>query len=306
MTQIIPPPNNETREDTIQEEFHFIPGELEPIAPKKTFPAILKQVIRPMFFGAIGIHALLLFTPLSSPQQTKPKETAEPVKVARLSDKILVKSMPKVKVAAAPKKLNLPKIAVASTNPVIVNLPEPEKAKTEETKTEDKKTEQKKPEDTKAEGKLSDSKLADGKQSNKGVDPSTVDPRKATTDENAASKLDAESQKVSDVITALRTEMSPGEPETDPDANFLKEEDKPFFFTADNMPKAPGSYISPTNTLSDVEAKLKNKFETFIRKGSHSSSGAVYEAKIGATIRYVTIVEAGGGIMVFLWKESPI
>ena len=135
MTQTTPPPNTEVQEEAIQEkvtqgEFHFIPGELEPIAPKKTLPEILKQAFRPMFFGAIGIHALLLFTPLSSPQQTKPKETAEPVKLARLSDKVLVKSMPKVKVSAAPKKVNLPKIAVASTNPVIVSFPESEKAKT--------------------------------------------------------------------------------------------------------------------------------------------------------------------------------
>lgn len=309
MIQITPPPTSEVQEavqeEMTQEEFHFILGDLEPIAPpKKTFPAILKQAIRPMLFGAIGIHALLLFMPLSSPQQTKPKETAEPVKLARLSDKVLVKSMPKVKIAAAPKKASLPKVTVASTNPVIVNLPEPEKPKTDEIKPEDKKTEQKKPEDKKTDGKPSDSKVADGKQSDKGIDPSKVDPKNRTIDENAASKLDAESQKFGSVISALRSTLNPGEAEAEADANLL-DNPAPFFSV---KPPPQGNSLISNQEVEDVEANLKGQFtEEFTKKGNYGG-GVLYEAKIGGTKRYVSLVKTnqGKGVMVFLWEKSPM
>ena len=305
MTQITPPPNTEVQEEAIQEkvtqgEFHFIPGELEPIAPKKTLPEILKQALRPMFFGAIGIHALLLFTPLSGPQQTKPKETAEPVKLARLSDKVLVKSMPKVKVAAAPKKVNLPKIAVASTNPVIVNLPEPENAKTEENKTEPEKLTDKKLDDKQSK----DSKVADGKLSDKGVDPSKVDPKNRTSDANAASKLDAESQKFGSVIEALRSTLNPGEAAADADSNLL-DDPTPFFSV---KPPPQGNSLISNQEVEEVEANLKGQFtEEFTRKGTYGG-GALYEAKIGGTKRYVSLIKTnqGKGVMVFLWEKSPV
>jgi hypothetical protein len=176
-------------------EFEFVPGDLEPLSsasqnkpfpPKIKLPEInlklLKTAFRPMMFGAVGIHALLLFTPLTMTQQAKPKETAEPVKLKRLSDKVLVKSMPKVKVAAAPKKTDLPKVAVASSNPIVIKAPEPEKPKSEDKKPEDKKDD-KKPEDKK------DDKKADGKSNDKGVDASTVPKDKATTNQDEASQL---------------------------------------------------------------------------------------------------------------------
>ena len=309
MTQITPPPNNELLEELIQEkatqgEFHFIQGDLEPIAPKKTFPAILRQAFRPMFFGAIGIHALLLFTPLNSKQQTKPKDTAEPVKLARLSDKVLVKSLPKVKVSAAPKKLNLPKVAVASTNPVIVNLPEPEKPKAEETKPEDKKTEQKKPEDKSTASKPLDSKPTDGKQSDKGVDPSQVDPKNRTTDENAASKLDVESQKFGSVISALRSTLNPGEAEAEADANLL-DDPAPFFSI---KPSPQGNTLISNQEIEEVEASLKGQFSEKFTKKENYGGGLLYEAKIGGTTRYVSLVKTnqGKGVMVFLWEKSPM
>ena len=309
MTQITPPPNNEIQEESVQEkptqeEFHFIPGDLEPIAPKKKFPTILKQAFRPMFFGAIGIHALLLFTPLSSTQQAKPKETAEPVKLARLSDKVLVKSMPKVKVSAAPKKANLPKISVASTNPVIVSLPEPERAKTEEGKTEDVKIEQNKPEDQKTVGNQSGSQLTDGKQSNKGVDPSQVDPKNRTTDEKAASKLDVESQKFESVIAALRSTLNPGEAGAEAEADLLDNPD-PFFSV---KPPPQGNTLISNQEIEDVEANLKGQFtEEFTKKGNYGG-GVLYEAKIGGTKRYVSLIKTnqGKGVMVFLWEKSPV
>ncbi len=297
-------------------EFEFTPGDLEPLPPdKKPFPPklpeinlkFLKTAFRPMMFGAVGIHALLLFTPLKMTQQVKPKEVAEPSKIKRLSDKVLVKSMPKVKVAAAPKKPDLPKVAVAASNPIVVKAPEPEKPKPEEKKPEDKKPEDKKPEDKKPEDKQpKDSKVADGKQSDKGVDPSTVDPKNATTDEKQASKLDPESQKFANVVEGLRSTLNPNEASADPDKNFLKEEDQDFFFTKDGSPKAPGSYISPTNTLADVENSLKGKFDQFTKKSGYAPNGSLYEAKIGASVRYISLVEAGGGIMVFMWDKSPV
>lgn len=307
MTQTTPPPNTEAQEEAIQEkvtqgEFHFIPGELEPIAPKKKFPAILKQAFRPMFFGAIGIHALLLFTPLSSPQQTKPKETAEPVKLARLSDKVLVKSMPKVKVAAAPKKVNLPKIAVASTNPVIVNLPEPEKAKTEENKTEPEKLTDKKLDDKQSK----DSKVADGKLSDKGVDPSKVDPSKATTNEKDASKLDEGTQKFAPIINGLNKALNPAEetaaiPEKEQLINSA-----PFFKA--NPPPVSGAVIS-NKEVDEVIAGLRASFpDKFSPKGSYAGT-QLYEAKVGDVTRYISIVKAdnvmGQNVLVFLWEKPP-
>jgi hypothetical protein len=311
MTQITPPPNSELVEELIQEtatqgEFHFIPGELEPIAPKKKFPAILKQAVRPMFFGAIGIHALLLFTPLKMTQQTKPKETAEPVKLARLSDKVLVKSLPKVKVTAAPKKVDLPKIAVASTNPVVVKLPEPEKPKVEEKKTEPEKSPDKKPQDKNLDNKKSDSKKSEesSKASEKGADPSTVDPKKATTNEKDASKLDAESQQFGSVIAGLRSMLNPGEAEADADANFL-DDPTPFF---NIKPPPQGNTLISNQEVEEVEASLKGQFSEKFAKKPNYGGGLLYEAKIGGTTRYVSLIKtnSGKGVMVFLWEKSPM
>ena len=316
MTQLTPTPENETQdytiqekvmpEEVIQEQFHFIPGDLEPIDSKKKFPAILKQAFRPMFFGAIAIHGLLLFTPLKGSHQAKPKETAEPVKLARLSDKVLVKSLPKVKVTAAAKKANLPKIAVASTNPVVVKLPEPEKSKAEETKSEPEKSPEKKLEDKSLDNKKSDGKKPEesSKVSEKGVDPSTVDPKKATTNEKDASKLDAESQQFGSVIAGLRSMLNPGEAEAEADANLL-DYPTPFF---NIKPPPQGNTLISNQEIEEVATSLKGQFsEKFVKKDDYGG-GLLYEAKIGGTTRYVSLIKtnSGKGVMVFLWEKSPM
>ncbi len=78
----------------------------------KQLPAPVRSLIRPMFFAAIGLHALLLFTPLPSEQKPKKADDKEnPVKITQL---------PTAKPASRPKlakptlpKINRPKPAVA-------------------------------------------------------------------------------------------------------------------------------------------------------------------------------------------------
>ena len=244
---------------------------------------------------------MLLFTPLSSPQQTKPKETAEPVKLARLSDKVLVKSMPKVKIAAAPKKVNLPKIAVASTNPVIVNLPESERAKTEENKSEDKTIELNKTENQTTKG-------------DKGVNPLNVKPENRTTDEETASKLSKESKEFESVIAGL-SELSNGTEEDkktkkiDP---YLLPEPKLIFPDPNDPDKVVSgiegySWIS-NNTVEQVVTNLTQKFSKGFKKTGDYGSGEIYEAKIGNSTRFITVfkVTSGSGVMVFQWAKSPV
>ncbi|MBC7972909.1 MAG: hypothetical protein H7Z11_22765 [Verrucomicrobia bacterium] len=70
----------------------------------KQLPAPLRSLIRPMFFAAIGLHALLLFTPLPSEQKPKKADDKEnPVKITQL---------PTAKPASRPRlaKPSLPKI----------------------------------------------------------------------------------------------------------------------------------------------------------------------------------------------------
>ncbi len=314
MTQTTP--NPETEQET--QEFHFIPGELEPIKSdraSKSFklpafinPSLVKNAFRPMLFGALGIHGFLLFVPLTSTHQVKPKETAEPSKIKRLSDKVLVKSMPKIKVTSLPKP-NLPKVAVASTNPVVIKSSTPPEPTPAEKKPDEKQPEEKKSDTPPSPSSLppvNPSAMPPG-SSDKGVDPSTLkDPSKGTTDEKQASKLDEESQKFANVIEGLRSTLNPNEASADPDMGFLKEEDQAYFFTQDGQPKAPGSYISPTNTLADVEESLTGKFDKFTKKSAYAPNGSLYEAKIGTSVRYISLVEAGGGIMVFMWDKSPV
>ena len=174
MTQLTPPPETENP------IFEFTPGDLEPIdgyvgakQESKRFQlgkspialGWLKNAFRPILFTALGLHGLLLFVPLSSVTQVKPKETAEPVKLKRLSDKVLVKSMPKVKVSTATKP-SLPKVTVASSNPIVVKQPDikPDVPKDE------KKPDEKKPEEKKLDEKKTPDKGID-KGSDKGEDP---------------------------------------------------------------------------------------------------------------------------------------
>ena len=288
MTQLTPPPETESP------IFEFTPGDLEPIdRPKAPKPfsminlsaaqGLLKNAFRPILFTALGLHGILLFVPLTSVTQAKPKETAEPVKIKRLTDKVSVKSMPKVKVVATAKP-SLPKVIVASSNPIVIKSPDTTPTPTS-------------------------TPLPSPSASPPMSPPPTVTPAPPPIppgNPNPPPNLDPESQKFASVIAGLRNTLNPGQSETDPDVDFLKDEDKAYFFTPDGQAKAPGSYISPSYTLTDVATSLKGQFAQFTPKSDYSPNGKLYEAKIGATTRYVSIVEAGGGIMVFLWEKSPV
>lgn len=308
MAPMTPPPATETP------ILDFIPGDLEPIdtpPSKKRFPQIqlpvaltqswVKHAFRPIFFTALGLHGLFLFTPLTSSEQVKPKETAEPVKIKRLTDKVLVKSMPKVKVTTTASKPSLPKVAVASTNPIVVKAPEPEKPKPEEKKFEEKKPDEKKPDEKKLEPM--DDKSS--KPSNEGEDPSKVDPKKATTNKEDASKLDAESQKFSNVITDLRKNLN-GEAEaaTGAEAEFSMIDDSDAFSTKPNE----GTTLISNKDVEDVASDLKTQFPDGFDKKREYGGGPLYEAKIGSTVQYISLVKVntGLGVIVVLWKKSPI
>ena len=299
MTQLTPPPEIK---NPISE---FTAGDLEPINTQQESEdfqqvkqpivlGLLKSAFRPILFTALGLHGLLLFVPLSSETQVKPKETAEPVKLKRLSDKVLVKSMPKVKVTAATKP-TLPKVTVASSNPIVTKSTEtPPELPQEEKKTPDeKKADEKKPE-----------KNTSDKPSDKGQDPSKVDPKKATTDAKDASKLDAESQKFEGVIAGLRKALNPDEAEADADAGLL-DDPAPFFSV---KPSPQGNTLISNQDVEDVATSLKGQFtEKFIKKGDYGG-GELYEAKVGNTLRYISLIKANAGksVMVFLWEKSPI
>ncbi|MCY7406100.1 MAG: hypothetical protein LH631_01640 [Alkalinema sp. CAN_BIN05] len=299
MTQLTPPP------ETKNPIFEFTPGDLKPIDTKQESedfqqvkqPIVLgwlKNAFRPILFTALGLHGLLLFVPLSSQTQVKPKETAEPVKLKRLSDKVLVKSMPKVKVTTATKP-TLPKVTVASTNPIVIKSTEiPAELPKEEKKTPD----EKKPDEKKPEKNTSD------KPSDKGADPSKVDPKKATTDAKDASKLDAESQKFADVIAGLRKALNPGEAEADADANLL-DDPAPFFNV---KPSPQGNTLISNQDASDVATSLKEQFTEKFTKKADYGGGELYEVKVGNTVRYISLIQANSGksVMVFLWEKSPI
>lgn len=84
------------------------------LSPLKQLPAPVRSLIRPMLFAAIGLHALLLFTPI--PSEQKPKKTDDkenPVKITQLpTAKPAAKPRPKLAKPALP-KVSRPKPAIA-------------------------------------------------------------------------------------------------------------------------------------------------------------------------------------------------
>ncbi|WP_146141270.1 hypothetical protein [Stenomitos frigidus] len=80
----------------------------------KNLPTPVRSLLRPMLFAAIGLHALLLFTPI--PSEEKPKKTDDkenPVKITQLpTAKPAAKARPKLAKPALP-KINRPKPVVA-------------------------------------------------------------------------------------------------------------------------------------------------------------------------------------------------
>lgn len=302
MTPFTPPPETESP------TFEFTPGDLRPIdsqqEPKRlqlvTQPIVigwLKNAFRPILFTALGLHGLLLFVPLSNVTQVKPKETAEPVKLKRLSDKVLVKSMPKIKVTTAPKP-TMPKVTVASSNPIVVKPPdiEPEPLK------EDRKPDEKKPEKINDKSEKTNDKPE--KINDKGEDPSKVDPKKATTDEKEASTLDAESQKFEGIIAGLRKALNPDEADADADEGLL-DDPTPFFNV---KPSPQGNTLISNQEVADVATSLKGQFTEKFTKKADYGGGELYEAKVGNTVRYISLIQSNSGksVMVFLWEKSPV
>ncbi|HEY9909758.1 MAG TPA: hypothetical protein V6D18_19375 [Thermosynechococcaceae cyanobacterium] len=64
-------------------------------SPLKSLPAPLRLVIRPILFAALGIHALLLFTPFPTEQKPKPPEDKKnPVKITQVPTVKPIKTTP--------------------------------------------------------------------------------------------------------------------------------------------------------------------------------------------------------------------
>ncbi|MGI0491499.1 hypothetical protein ACN4EG_06785 [Alkalinema pantanalense CENA528] len=280
-----------------------LPNPNTPEPPKSRRLALLnnwQQWIKPMLLLSAGVHALIFFTPLTSLNKPQPKEKEPPVKLSRLSDKVLVKTLPKVKVTDAVKPA-VPPVKVASTSPIVIKeSPKPEPEKKAEPKSPEKKAE------TKPATPTTDSGSTEGANANE------VDADKATTDKNEASKLDAESQKFSDVIVGLRKALNPSEdnePEVDP---YLLPEPTEFFPNPDDSTQVVGgilgkSWISNTD-VDSVAASLGSQFADGFTKKASYGGGDVFEAKLGSTVRYVSLVNvnSGSGVIVFLWNKSPV
>ncbi|XGW00053.1 MAG: hypothetical protein ACAF41_14100 [Leptolyngbya sp. BL-A-14] len=84
------------------------------LSPLKQLPAPVRSLVRPMLIAAIGLHALLLFTPI--PSEQKPKKTDDkenPVKITQLpTAKPAAKARPKLAKPALP-KVDRPKPTIA-------------------------------------------------------------------------------------------------------------------------------------------------------------------------------------------------
>ncbi len=106
-----------------------------------TFPAIpaaARVLFRPMFFAALGLHALLLFVPFPK-EKEKPSENKEaPVKITQLpTTKASANQTPKVALAK-PNKPALPKINRPNPNPIVqspIEPPRPQEASPAESAT---------------------------------------------------------------------------------------------------------------------------------------------------------------------------
>lgn len=77
----------------------------------KSLPAPVRTFIRPMLFAALGLHALLLFTPFPSEQKPKtPDDKKDPVKITQI---------PTAKPNQSPRTKALPKVTRKTTLPKI-------------------------------------------------------------------------------------------------------------------------------------------------------------------------------------------
>lgn len=91
-------------------------------------PAAARTFVRPMLFAALGLHALLLFTPFPKAKEKPPENKEAPVRITQLpTAKASANQTPKVAVA----KLNkpaLPKINRPNPNPIVQSAIEPPKS----------------------------------------------------------------------------------------------------------------------------------------------------------------------------------
>ena len=83
-------------------------------SPLKSLPAPLRLIIRPILFAALGIHALLLFTPFPAEQKPKPPEDKKnPVKITQIQTVKPLKTVP----------TNAPKADVSTPTQLKVSRP---------------------------------------------------------------------------------------------------------------------------------------------------------------------------------------
>ncbi len=93
---------------------------INPSYPVKNLPSPLRSLLRPMLFGALGLHALLLFTPIPSEEQPKPpKEKEKPVRITQLPT---AKPSPKPVPVSKPQ---VPKVERPNPAPPVVPAPAP-------------------------------------------------------------------------------------------------------------------------------------------------------------------------------------
>lgn len=105
-----------------------------PMPAMPVIPAPARALIRPMLFAALGLHAILLFTPFPKERQKPPENKEAPVKITQLpTAKAQDKVTAKVKVAN-PNKPSLPKINRPNPSPVVVKTekPKPVEARSQE------------------------------------------------------------------------------------------------------------------------------------------------------------------------------
>ncbi|MBW4443963.1 MAG: hypothetical protein KME10_22605 [Plectolyngbya sp. WJT66-NPBG17] len=89
-------------------------------------PAAARSFVRPMLFAALGLHALVLFTPFPKEKEKPPENKEAPVKITQLpTTKASAKQTPKV--AIVKPKVALPKIDRPNPNPIVQKSIEPSK-----------------------------------------------------------------------------------------------------------------------------------------------------------------------------------
>ncbi|MER3434943.1 MAG: hypothetical protein C4288_16360 [Leptolyngbya sp. ERB_1_1] len=87
-------------------------------------PAAARPLVRPMLFAALGLHALLLFTPFPKQKEKPPENKEAPVKITQLPTAKASAKTPKVAIAK-PNKPALPKINRPNPNPIVQKSIEP-------------------------------------------------------------------------------------------------------------------------------------------------------------------------------------